>query len=178
MSEAALKRSVVRALTLALRGNGKVLRLNSGKLLVGTAESRRLICGTEAGTPDLLVMLPGRVVWIELKSPTGRLTATQRRWHEQARRLGHTVYVCRSIGEALAAVGWRAAAGEGGSVTATIHKLPKAATRHECCPNAGSYLRPYGERENRYWRLVIALGEVRTSVGVTHCPWCGEELPR
>jgi hypothetical protein len=101
-TEAALKRAVVAALKLELRGRGKVLRLNAGKIVLGTGNDRRMLAGVEPGTPDLLVMLPGgRTLWLELKTETGRVTDTQRAWHEAAHALGHDVIVCRSVHYAL-----------------------------------------------------------------------------
>jgi hypothetical protein len=102
-TEAALKRAVVAALKLELRGRGKVLRLQSGHIVMGagTAHERRMSM-SEPGTPDLLVMLPGgRTLWIELKTETGRVTDTQHAWHEAAHALGHDVIVCRSVLHAL-----------------------------------------------------------------------------
>jgi hypothetical protein len=106
VSEADLKRAVVEALTWELRGKGRVLRLNAGKLVLRDATGkRRLLAGVEAGTPDLLVMLPeGATQWIELKAPTGRVTTIQRQWHDHASVLGHRVAVCRSIQDAIDAV--------------------------------------------------------------------------
>lgn len=104
-TEAQLKRSVVSALQLHLRGNGRVLRMQGGRIVVGSGKSERMIALGTAGTPDLLVILPGgRCVWLELKTATGRLTAIQEAWHAAARILGHSVYVCRSVQDAIAGV--------------------------------------------------------------------------
>ena len=71
-NEAALKRAVVAALQLELRGRGKVLRLNAGKLVLSDAKyGRRVLSGVAAsereavnGTPALaeqaLAILHGR----------------------------------------------------------------------------------------------------------------------
>lgn len=65
----------------------------------------RIIRGCEPGTPDVEVMLPGeRVIYLECKTATGRLSPAQRAWHAMAARLGHTVVVVRTIPEAVAAV--------------------------------------------------------------------------
>jgi len=105
-NEAALKRAVVAALQLELRGRGKVLRLNAGKLVLSDAKyGRRVLSGVEPGTPDLLVLLPGgRCVWIELKAERGRVTELQASWHANARALGHHVAVCRTVQDAIATV--------------------------------------------------------------------------
>lgn len=64
---------------------------------------RKLVAGVETlgglcfkigqdGWPDRLVVLEGgRVVWVELKRPTGRLSALQRWRSATLRRLGHRV---------------------------------------------------------------------------------------
>jgi hypothetical protein len=47
-----------------------------------------------SGVPDRIVMLPGQPpVFVEVKAPTGRLSAIQRVVHEQLKRAGQTVYV-------------------------------------------------------------------------------------
>lgn len=53
------------------------------------------------GAPDRMVMLPNDhllapIVWVELKSPTGRLRPAQIREHDRMRRLGQLVYVIRT----------------------------------------------------------------------------------
>lgn len=107
LTEAALKRSVVKSLKLALGTRGRVLRMNAGRVVIpaeGT-HKRRVIGGVEPGTPDLLVLLEnGRCVFLELKGPRGRLEQSQVLWHARARALGHTVVVARTVGEAMAPV--------------------------------------------------------------------------
>lgn len=111
MTEAALKRSVISALHLALRGRGKVLRHNAGLTVIGEGATRRVITGVEAGTPDLQVLLPGgRSVWLELKTAKGRLSRAQLSWHAEVSALGHTVVVVRDVSSALRACGLRGAA--------------------------------------------------------------------
>lgn len=54
------------------------------------------------GVPDRLVILPGgRVAFVEVKAPGGRVTAGQRRVHESLRHLGVEVVVLDTI-EAVA----------------------------------------------------------------------------
>lgn len=71
--------------------------------------------GVEPGTPDLIVLGPnGRVLWVEVKGPLGKLSPKQHEWHQRARELGHDVIVVQSI-DALAEVletrfGWPKAA--------------------------------------------------------------------
>lgn len=59
--------------------------------------------GVKAGTPDLWFGLPGgKSFWIELKTRTGTASPEQRDMIADLRAAGHTVYVARGLGEALA----------------------------------------------------------------------------
>ncbi len=54
------------------------------------------------GTPDLLIICPnGKFLWYELKTATGKLRHDQEIFHEELRKLGHKVYVVRSVEEAV-----------------------------------------------------------------------------
>lgn len=49
------------------------------------------------GAPDRLVMYPdGELVWVELKTTTGKLRPAQEREHERLRAMGQTVHVIRT----------------------------------------------------------------------------------
>lgn len=52
-----------------------------------------------AGTPDLTILKDGRVCWIELKQPTGRLSPEQQQWHEDCRAHGGLVFVAHDLYE-------------------------------------------------------------------------------
>lgn len=60
--------------------------------------------GVVAGWPDLEVPTPDGVVFIELKTRTGRVSPKQAAVHEGLRGLGYTVHVCRSVDGAVAAI--------------------------------------------------------------------------
>jgi hypothetical protein len=60
--------------------------------------------GTRAGTPDLEIIYKGRVVWLELKAPKGRLSDNQLYTHRQLRNAGSPVYVCRSLDDVMVAL--------------------------------------------------------------------------
>lgn len=52
------------------------------------------------GVPDRIVLLPnGRVVFVELKAPGGRMAPLQKRWAKILRSLGHQVYRISSVEE-------------------------------------------------------------------------------
>lgn len=83
----------------ALRASGcLVVRVQSGSLPM----RGRRIRGAEPGTPDLCVLCPdGLTVWLEIKTEDGKLSLTQKQYHEKMRALGHCVRVVRSVKEAL-----------------------------------------------------------------------------
>jgi hypothetical protein len=59
--------------------------------------------GVVSGFPDLTVWLPGgKVVLIEMKSATGKLSDAQKALHPKLRELGFTVIVARDISSAEA----------------------------------------------------------------------------
>jgi|TARA_Y100000310_G_scaffold135332_1_gene134215 hypothetical protein len=97
MSESALLREVMKRVG-AMPG-AHPMRRNSGK------RRSRSPNGCETGTPDIEVMLRDmRVVWLELKVDKGKPSPEQLEWHAMARAMGHRVYVCRSVQEAVDAV--------------------------------------------------------------------------
>lgn len=103
MSESQLLKSVMGRLAY-IRGCHP-MRLNAGTTILGKGASRRAIKGCEPGTPDVMVMLPGgSVVWLEIKTPKGRVSKVQLAWHAMAAKMNHTVHVVRSVQEAVDAV--------------------------------------------------------------------------
>jgi len=100
MGESDLQRAVIATLG---RLRCRVMRLNSG------SKSYR-IRGCEAGTPDLLVLVPnGRCVWLELKQPgreraKGKTADAQTAWRKMASGLGHAVHVVTTVQGAANAV--------------------------------------------------------------------------
>lgn len=54
--------------------------------------------GLTPGVPDLVVIRPkGEVLWIEVKSPIGKVSDAQFAFHSKLLGLGHTCAVVRSI---------------------------------------------------------------------------------
>lgn len=104
MSESDLVRAVLQALTLR---RVWAWRVNSGVTVIGSGKSKRVIRGAPAGSPDIMLVVPGtlgRLGAVELKTETGRLRASQQRWHDKASRMGVACGVARSVGEAMALV--------------------------------------------------------------------------
>ena len=57
------------------------------------------------GCQDCTIFMPGgRVVCVEVKTKTGKLSEDQRNWAHEMERLGHHVWVVRSMAEFLEAV--------------------------------------------------------------------------
>ena len=71
----------------------KEVESRGGRAVKFHAEARR-------GWPDLLILMPGgRVLFVEVKTPTGRLHPLQERVIGQIRELGCEVYVCSDLEE-------------------------------------------------------------------------------
>ncbi|HUP07675.1 MAG TPA: VRR-NUC domain-containing protein [Caldimonas sp.] len=80
----------------------KVWRQNSGAMKI---DDRYIQFSSELGLPDLGGFLKdGRALWIECKSPTGKLTYHQRRFLEDARRAGCVAGVARCVEDAQALI--------------------------------------------------------------------------
>lgn len=104
MSETDLSRAITKALTQL---GHVVIRVQSGKVFVGNqySSSGHWVQLADKGTPDRVVLSHGGITtWLEVKTPKGRLSPEQVRWHERAKKGGHRVAVVRSVAEALQAV--------------------------------------------------------------------------
>ena len=90
MSEAALTRACVERLKKmrAAWRAVKWLKIHGGPMQA-------------AGWPDLLVVIEGRVLFVELKGPDGRLTKLQAVMLTDLKQAVATVGVCRSVEEFL-----------------------------------------------------------------------------
>lgn len=60
--------------------------------------------GLPKGSADLIGILAGRFIALELKSPTGRVSPEQTTWLACVRRFGGFACVVRSVNEAIAAL--------------------------------------------------------------------------
>lgn len=77
--------------------------------LAKTTGGRLKAYGLKEGIPDIMLLYDGRVMWIELKRRSGRISTVQRTMHERLERAGTPVYVCRSsaaVADALAREGF------------------------------------------------------------------------
>lgn len=75
-------------------------RVQSGILPMG---GRYVHCAPP-GTPDILVVIRGRVLYLEAKTETGKLSPVQVARHKELRSVGCRVEVIRSVKEAIAIV--------------------------------------------------------------------------
>jgi hypothetical protein len=97
MTETLLMRSIMHALTkdrLCM-----LERNNVGKLRDKRGQYVKF--GLGEGSPDLVGIYQGRFIGIEVKTPKGRLSDVQRRWHAIATQHGARIVTARSIEEAL-----------------------------------------------------------------------------
>ena len=101
--EQALQRQIAQFLDVALGGTawyGAIPLGGGGRVRGAILHST----GTKEGTPDMCVVDAGRVLFLELKSPKGRVSPAQEACHRALRRAGAPVYIIRSLDEAIAAL--------------------------------------------------------------------------
>lgn len=63
--------------------------------------------GLKSGVPDVFVAVPvndHNGLFIEFKTSKGKISDSQKAWHERLQRNGYRVSVCRSLSEAIEAV--------------------------------------------------------------------------
>ncbi len=101
--EQALQRQIAQFLDAALGGSAwySTIPLGGGGRVRGAVLRA---AGTKAGIPDMLVVDAGRVIWLELKAPKGRLSVDQIVCHQELRHARCAVYVVRSLDEAIASL--------------------------------------------------------------------------
>ena len=58
--------------------------------------------GVRPGVPDLVIMFPAaHVLFIEMKATKGSLSPQQKLFHDELRRFGLNVHICRSLEEVI-----------------------------------------------------------------------------
>ncbi len=79
--------------------------MNGARLSMSQAKKAKRE-GMEAGTPDLFVIFADgpepRVLFIECKTETGRLSKEQKAWRDDCKRYGHDYIVARSLDDVKA----------------------------------------------------------------------------
>ena len=53
--------------------------------------------GVTAGIPDLTIVAPNLVIWVEMKTEKGKATENQRSMMQRIAGYGHPVHICRSL---------------------------------------------------------------------------------
>jgi hypothetical protein len=71
---------------------------NGGKRHRRTAVTMKLT-GTRAGVADLELLAYGRALFIEVKTPKGKQSATQKEWQELAESQGFEYVIIRNVDE-------------------------------------------------------------------------------
>jgi hypothetical protein len=95
--EACLQAEIVAWLRTALPNSLAFAPWTGGDLISKARASKRRWMGVLAGVSDLIVVAPGRVLFLELKSPRCALS-TQKQWfRQQVQTLGHACG-CSAIG--------------------------------------------------------------------------------
>jgi hypothetical protein len=82
-----------------------LFHIPNGGARSGYSGGQMVALGARTGVPDLFLPvphggLPG--LWIEMKTPTGVVSPTQRRWLAALAEQGYATAVCRSVDEAQA----------------------------------------------------------------------------
>jgi hypothetical protein len=79
-------------------------RINSGgAMLAGHGGKGQFVRFGAPGMPDILARgSQGAVIWIEVKSPTGKQTPDQKEWQVDAEHFGDIYILARSLGDVTA----------------------------------------------------------------------------
>lgn len=76
-------------------GIGKAIVRRTSSMITNLLKST----GMMSGVSDLIVLQPGKVMFIEVKTPTGRQSKEQARFEKIVGRLGFSYFVVRSLEE-------------------------------------------------------------------------------
>lgn len=79
-------------------------RNNSGSKVIGEGSARRMLRMSPAGSPDILLVIRGRLCGLEVKSATGKQSPSQAAWERKAIYQGVGYAIVRSVGEAKKAI--------------------------------------------------------------------------
>lgn len=90
-------RAVVQYLRLALPHNAEFFHIPNGGQRHSAVAQKLVPLGLKAGIPDLCVLFGGYATFLELKTPSGSLSASQRQMQKKLEHCGCPVYVCREL---------------------------------------------------------------------------------
>ena len=94
-----LQRDVVQFLRWALPDDAVAYHVPNGGPRHTKVAQRLVGQGLRAGIPDIAIVWCGRALFIELKTRTGVLSASQKQMHKKLTYCGAAVMVCRSQGD-------------------------------------------------------------------------------
>lgn len=95
--ESGIQRDIVHFIRAVLPG-AVVMAIPNGSQRTSTGRPANAVPGFLPGAPDLVIALPGgAVLWMEVKSPIGRVSENQILVHGLLNAAGHTCVVVRSI---------------------------------------------------------------------------------
>lgn len=95
--ESGIQRGIVHYIRTVLP-RAVVMAIPNGSQRTVTGRPANAVPGFLPGAPDLIVALPNReVIWIEVKSPVGRLSDNQNHVHALLETIGHKIILARSI---------------------------------------------------------------------------------
>lgn len=95
--ESGIQRSIVQYLRTVIP-HSVVMAIPNGSQRTKTGRPANAVPGFLPGAPDLVVALPrGGVLWVEVKSPVGRVSENQLLVHGLLSAAGHNCVVVRSV---------------------------------------------------------------------------------
>lgn len=96
-SETAIQKSIIQYLAAVLP-RAIVFAVPNAARRTQSGRPMNAIPGLTPGVPDLCLCLPkGRVIWIEVKAPSGRASLPQIAFHGRLHALGHDCFIARSV---------------------------------------------------------------------------------
>ena len=97
--EAGIQKAIVTYIRSVVK-NCLVMAIPNGSQRTANGRPANAVAGMLPGAPDLVVALPeGKVLWLEVKAPKGRIQDSQVLVHEKLGEIGHAIHVVRSIDE-------------------------------------------------------------------------------
>ena len=89
-----------------LRNQGKLFycRMNSGMALMGSGKKKYAVKLSPEGTADILIIMGGKVTWIETKDEKGVQSEAQKLFEQEVKEQGCSYYIVRSLDEMIAII--------------------------------------------------------------------------
>jgi len=97
VTEHRLQTGIYAFLRLALPPDAFVTSIDHARQQSEQSGMRQKARGVRAGIPDMLILYRGEAFWLEVKTPDGRLTESQKALHSEIVRAGGHVEVVRSV---------------------------------------------------------------------------------